>query len=415
MKKYFTSALGRTLALTGFSLALLSISCGGADHTAVPAQDGIVIARHNLDEVPNAASHVRYATITPDGRRTYLSGLFDLSASHELVGIPQNTLALVTEYHSDNWEELAEDIQPVSFVNGAHDLSFQYSGTQFISKRLAIVDMDAATGNILVRGNLPLVKKTMDACYPGEDRCHAYDEIAAKMQERMQAIDPETVFDITQYEVIDFVLHDGAGNRAELDVLMKALGRNVTFVTCGAKWLPFQGCSEWDPETLYAAVDGSKKLQGLIWWPMYPCGNKPCGDTIKIFDDYTETQVALDKFKFTQASAHLKELLTTPSPTGRKRLIYFHCIQGADRTGTLHLVYIMDNNPHLTFAQALDRAWKGKREGSDEAQLDYLGDDVKPMCKFVGTAYRYCQAKNPDNSAARCGTLEEFNQVNCKP
>jgi hypothetical protein len=163
---------------------------------------------------------------------------------------------------------------------------------------------------------------------------------------------------------------------------------------------------------MYAATDATKKLWGLIWWPMYPCGSKPCDDTIIKVDNSTETQIALDKFKFSQAPAHLKTLLTTHSTTAKKKLIYFHCIQGADRTGSLHLAYIMDQNPGITFADALDRVWKGKRQGSEVAQLDYLHDDVKPMCKFVGTAWRYCQE---NFTPERCGTLNDFNKLNCKP
>jgi hypothetical protein len=411
IKKFLNPSMGWVLFLICALILPVSIGCGRNDNVA--STDRVVIVQHDTEELPDSVNHVRYATLDADGNRTYLPSTFLLSGSHRLTGFPSNAVAIVTEFHTENWEELYEDVQPIPMTTGTHLMSAQYSGAQFMPKRLAIVDMDGATGNILVRGNLPLVKKTMDECYPGEDRCFAYGEINAKMKERMRDINPDAPeFDLENYDVIELVLHDGAGNRPELDIEMKALGRNVTNIACGATWLPYQNCPEWDPETMYAATDATKKLWGLIWWPMYPCGSKPCDDTIIKVDNSTETQIALDKFKFSQAPAHLKTLLTTHSTTAKKKLIYFHCIQGADRTGSLHLAYIMDQNPGITFADALDRVWKGKRQGSEVAQLDYLHDDVKPMCKFVGTAWRYCQE---NFTPERCGTLNDFNKLNCKP
>jgi len=375
----------------------MSVSCSGD----VTTSDGIVIAQHKTEDIPASVDHVRYAVLDDIGNREYLSSEFPVSALHKLEGIPTNTTAIVTEFHTENEEELSEDVQSISFTGGDLMMLPQYSMTQFLEKRLAIVDVDKMTGNILVRGNLPLVKKGTNACYLGQDRCFAYDEINAKMKERMQKIDSSFDFNIEEYDVIEFVLHDGAGNRPELTVEMNALGLDVKNITCGAKWLPYQGCDAWDPKVIYTSIKEEKKLWGLVWWPMYPCPNMPCDDTKKIVDDSTETEIALNRFHFNDASAYLKTLLTTRSDSGKKRLIYFHCIQGADRTGTLHIAYIMDNNPQLSFVDAIDRAWKGIREGSEDPQLDYKGDDVKPMCRFVGIAYRYCQEQNKDNPA-RC-------------
>jgi hypothetical protein len=386
-------------------LVLSAAACSGSSNGTPPA--GSVTVQHTTEDIPRNVAHVRYYGYDGYGNQTYRSSEMAPSAAHRLEGVPADTAKITTEFHTSNHEELGDDIQPVFLSGGLGAIAPRYSGTLFIPSRVAVVDVDAPTGNVLVRGNLPLVKK---ACYPEEERCFAYDELNERLKQITGGIVPG--FNLDDYEVIEWVLHDGKGNRDELNVEMKALGRTVGEITCGATWLPFQQCSQWDPKTLYSSVALEKKPWGLIWWPMYACPHRPCDDTNIIFDRCTEKEVALnkDKFNFIEASQHLRSLLTAASPSGKKRLIYFHCIQGADRTGTLHLMYALDNNPDISFADAFDRAWKGKKQGSDEAQLDYLHDDVKPMCTFVGLAYRYCQEKY-GSDPKRCG---DFADIQCK-
>ena len=407
MNKNFERSMIPVLSFLAFILLILA-GCSGAPSST---SQGTVMIQHQIDDIPDSVDHLHYAALDEHNNRSYLPSEFPLSDLHLLEGIlGYNTKAIVAEFHSENEEELSEDIQPISFGNSANSIFVRYSRTDFISKRLAIVDMDAKTGNILVRGNLPLVKKEMNACYPGQDRCFAYDEINIKMKERMQKTDPGFNFNIEEYEIIEFVLHDNAGNKDELTVEMNALGLNLDAIVngYGYKWPPYDDAGDWKPKTVYTSTLAEKKLWGLIWWPIYACGTKPCNEI--------DTDRGLNKYHFLDASAYLKELLTTPASSGKKRLIYFHCIQGADRTGSLHIAYIMDNNPELSFADAIDRAWKGKREGSDDPQLDYTQDDVKPMCTYVGLAYRYCLEKNKVNPA-RCDMPGGFGKdaTLCKP
>jgi hypothetical protein len=407
MKKNFRYSMISALSFLGFILLTL-LSCSGDPSST---QERTVIVQHHIGDIPDSVDHMHYAAIDDHDNRSYLSTEFPVSDAHLLEGIlGHNTNAIVTEFHSENEEELGEDVQPIFFSDSAYSISVRYSRTDFISKRLAIVDMDAKTGNILVRGNLPLVKKGLNACYHGQDRCFAYDEINIKMKERMQQIDPHFNFNIEEYDVIEFVLHDNVGNKDELSVEMNTLGLNLDAIVngYGYKWPPYDDGGDWQPKTIYTSTLPENKLWGLTWWPVYACDTKPC--------DEIDTDRGLNKYHFLDASAYLKELLTTPASSGKKRLIYFHCIQGADRTGTLHIAYIMDNNPTLSFADAIDRAWKGKREGSDYPQLDYTQDDVKPMCTYVGLAYRYCLEKNRANPA-QCDMPGGFGKdaTLCKP
>jgi hypothetical protein len=380
---------------------LLAAGCGGGGGSSTTSS-GTIVVRDNAGGIASAATSVRYSGYDANGNLTY-SSQQSVSALRNLAGVPTSTTTLVSEFYSSTEEELSHVASATSFTDGVSSIVVGRSSTLFLKRRVAIVDMDAATGSILVRGNLPLVT----TCVPGQDRCFAYSDLNARIKELLPAFTS-----LDDYDVIEFVLHDDAGNRDELDVEMKALGLGVDQIQCGAKWLPFQGCDEWDPKTLYASVKQEKKPWGLSWWPMYACGSVPCDNTREVLPGYTEEKVALEKFHFIEASRYLRQLLTTPA--ARKRLIYFHCIQGADRTGSLHMMYMLDGNPTLSFAEACDRAWKGKREGSDEAQLDYLHDDVKPMCRYVGLAYRYCQ-ETSGNNPGRCDLPDSWESTTaCK-
>jgi hypothetical protein len=300
-----------------------------------------------------------------------------MSGSHLLEDVPRSTTSIAIEYHTNTHEKLHKDVQTISFSESDHIIVFaQYHAPAFDPNRLAIVD--SFNDNLLVRGNFPFVKKDTDnPCHPDfpeQEHCFALMDFTSKMKEVISD------FDIDQYEVIDFSLIDNQGTIDELTAEANAIGLYIEDVNCSNCWFPDNGCN-WDPKEIYQSTSSGNIPWELVWWPVYACGNPiPC--------DLHNTDIGLNTFLFSEASKFLNELLKGSPDSGKKRLIYFHCVQGTDRTGALHIAYLMDNNPQMKFKEALERATNGTRQGSDDPQLD---PPLVPMCTYVGLAYRYCQ------------------------
>ncbi len=360
--------------------ASLMLSCSGDGHVDAMS-DGTLTVKHNAADFPKGLDHAQYAAYDAGGKKTLALPEYPMSDLHVLEGIPIQSTRMVIEYHTDTHEVLSEDTQTFSAGETAV-LMPQYHGPAFDPGRLAVVDR--INGNLLVRGNLPLTANNgTNPCFPGQAHCFA----TAEMDARLKEIEPG--FDVKNYEVIDVTLIDNQGTRDELTAEANAVGMGLDGIACGTTWLPFDGCA-WEPGKLYKSANAGNTPWALVWWPVYACGSRPCNET--------DTEIGLRKFRFNETSAYLKTLLTTPSDSGRKRLVYFHCVQGTDRTGALHIDYIIDNNPDMTFQEAIERATIGAQQGSDQQQLF---PELKPMCTYVGLAYRYCLEKNPGNPA-RC-------------
>ncbi len=379
-----------------FSFTVMLCACSDGDKAI---WSGTILVEHQEENLPDSVHHVRYALVDEQGNQTLLSSSFTISSQHVLTNIPINTTAMIIEFCAENGEVLDEDVQPIAFTAYIAYSAPRYN-PEFVDGRVAVVDVDKATGNVLVRGSIPLTGDTREA------KSYQYEAIKVITKEKLKTLDPDFHFEIADYDVIEFVLHDNATNAIELNLEMNALGRSLDDIVngYGRKWLPYDNDSDWEPETIYTSTIAEKILGGLVWWPMFACPSKPCDNTIRKYDGlYTETEVALDKMHFIDASAYLRTLLTTADGSGKKRLIYFHCVTGTDRTGALHITYILDNNPDLSFREAIEKAKIGAMQGSDVQQLDPV---LVPLCAYAGLAYRYCQEKNKDN-LVRCGEMPD--------
>ncbi len=373
-----------------FLTTVLAISCGNGTESG-----GTITVNYNLEVFPSSIDHVHYSGWDGNGNKIYGSSELPMSDSHTIDDVPKNMASFAIEYHTSTHEKLHKDVQAISFSESAHIiLSPQYHAPEFDPKRLAVVD--SFNNNLLVRGNFPFVKKTGNiACHPDfpeQEHCFALSELTSRMKELIKD------FDIDQYEIIDVSLIDNQGTIDELTAEANAIGLGIEGIACGSHnyWPPYQGC-EWDPKTIYNSTSSGNKPWGLVWWPVYACNRPdPCNKG--------DTDTGLHKFHFFDASQFLRELLTTSSDSGKNRLIYFHCVQGTDRTGSLHITYLIDNNPKMTFEEAIRRATIGARQGSDDQQLD---PPLVPMCTYVGLAYRYCQEKYKDNPE-RCNITDDW-------
>jgi hypothetical protein len=198
------------------------------------------------------------------------------------------------------------------------------------------------------------------------------------------------------------LLDNQSGSFNEVNGEFTSIGLGIsTDVTCGTNWPPYSNSCNWDPKKIYTSMINPKEPWGVAWWPIYACNGTYDPVQRKRTDAAcagADIDTGLNKFQFINESGYLRELLTGNSGSGKKRFIYFHCMQGTDRTGALHVTYMLDNNPSMTFKKAVERATIGARQGSDDQQLT---PELKPMCTYISLAHQYCLAQNSGNQA-RC-------------
>lgn len=413
MKKLSARAKSSVLFFSLAMLVPLLICSVFAAHAAESHRS--VVVQHNVESIPVIVSKVRYAFIDEHGSRSELTPPFPVSESRVLEGVPSQATYIVAVFYTADNKAIHEDMMPLASVRsvslaGGEDacrVNPNYDPMEFKGSRFAIVDIDrntiTNTGNILVRGNLPWLKKNNSRT----DRYFAYAEIKAKMTERMKKIDTGSganfTFDIDNYEIIEFALHGGCqtGNYDDVIIEMNALGLGIEDIPCKAPINPadcrIEGRPDysWNPREIFKSIKQEKKPWGLVWWPVPACTHTPCDDGPGL-----STAVALKGYKFLETSAYLRELLTTRSASGKPRLIYFHCVTGCDRTGALHIAYILDNSDY-SFRQASEMAIMGAmiKNGQDgnNVNVKQLEESLVPMCNYASLAYRYCQEKNRDN------------------
>ncbi len=365
-------------ALTG---ALLS--CGSNDER-LAITGGVVTIHRDLSDIPEGVDHLHYIGYDESGNRVYDSPPQVLSSRHTLMNVPPAVVWLVAEFHTSYHEEINANAYPVSFGStGTATIAAGYRCTQFDPARLALVDTHT-NGNLLVRGNLPMITNdASNTCLPILDRTFAYAPIDEKMKTLIGG------FNLDDYEIIDVTLIDNQSDRNQFTAEMNTFG--LASIPCGGEWPPYNNSCAWDPEQIFqSTLSAGQHPWGLIWWPIYACGSTPCNDT--------DTQIGLENFKFNDLSGHLGTLLSDPpsEASGKsKRLVYFHCMQGADRTGALHAVYLLDADPSLTLPLAFDQASKGYQRGEDTQQINPA---ILPSCTYAGLAQKYCLTKHPGDT-----------------
>ena len=197
-----------------FSFTVMLNACSDGDNTT---WWGTVVVEHQVENLPDSVHHVHYTIIDDHGNQTPLTSSFSISSLHMLQNIPINTTAIVAEFRAENEEVLDEDVQPISFTAAVAYSAPRYN-PEFVNGRVAVVDVDEATGNVLARGSIPLTGDTREA------KSYQYEAIKAIVKEKMKTLDPDFNFEIADYDVIEFVLHDNATNAIELNLEMNALG-----------------------------------------------------------------------------------------------------------------------------------------------------------------------------------------------
>jgi len=337
-------------------------------------------------------------------------------------------------------------IGPVVNADNCYYANFDMKNSPDFLNPIAIVDIDTGTGNLMVRGPLPLtVRRGLGKntpCLEQPDWSLAYDQMsdwiknligqdgscpsyfsADKCQKLKGLNNSQQPFKLSDYKLIVVTLLEDKGtNFNDLKTEMTAAGQNFP---------DDPGQREALKRTLLGNqfTDKNGQLLGsgsILWWP-FAFWDCTCSDDVSFFCCSTPSSDSCCKGPYTatcctgqssdkctsmdpkknccwQTCDPLNVLHACPSGTStggdfaglidtlhsllltkdpdKTRVIYFHCAQGVDRTGTAHLGYLLNN---YTFKDA----WKYAR-----LKVGSAGYKV-PNCgsQRVGNAYcRYLQA-----------------------
>lgn len=251
-------------------------------------------------------------------------------------------------------------------------LNLQKENVGFMRAPPTVVDYDITSGNILVRGPLPLIirngtgiqkntcQNLSDWRFAGDElveivhglgekssSCPAYftAEQCEKMKAELGKITPD------QVEFYVFSLIDS--HEVDLNYL------NTEIAAFGGK--PVALNEKPTCKGLSAPIDTSGIQSGrVIWWPTgyWKCNTDAptdlCGCTgpedKKCIADHLNFISEADYCSFTRGVDQMTELMKGSGE--KKRIIYFHCVLGTDRTGAYTMGYLLKKYPDLSFCDA---------------------------------------------------------------
>lgn len=170
-------------------------------------------------------------------------------------------------------------------------------------------------GNILVRGNLPI----------DESGAFAFDALSARLGELIDG------FSMSNYRLIDVSLIDNQGELPELTDEFEAYDAGAV----PTEWPPYaQGVDIF--KQYGASVNGNPG--SLMWMPVQGCLDQ---------DNCSAVEPSL--YNLAGVVDQLNTLMQSEVPT----VIYYHCMNGHDRAGSLTACYMMKYMDR-TRAQAMD-------------------------------------------------------------
>lgn len=260
-----------------------------------------------------------------------------------------------------------------------------------------VVDINGESGNILVRGPLPLVFRNgpgnslATAPYLNQSESRfAYDELNGFIRngsspayfndsQRDHLSAALQAFDLADYQLIDIsLIYNVQHEKVLLDEEKQAFGGN--FSTC--------------TEPLKAGtIHGQKGY--LIWSPLgtaTTCMNISCANPV-LYNNaiYNSTGQSCSLIGLI---GHIDTLMNEQDPSGKKRLIYYHCLFGKDRTGAVTISYLLQGHPDMSYCQALQYA---EYLGQTSPPPQYFNGATVPLPVAQNLVQAYCAAINGRN------------------
>jgi hypothetical protein len=261
-----------------------------------------------------------------------------------------------------------------------------------------VVDINPANGNLLVRGQIPLVVRdgpgNTAGCRVHADWHYAYDGLDALMKDKKTFIPAYfnaqnnnaekgvalqkamAGFTLDDYEVIDIsLLNSNSPNidMQEFDTIKGAFG--------GA----YSVCNATPADATFFGRNGHAILSDF-----YFCREGENAETCRksIVMDLPNGEAG----KTCSYAARIDQIAGlmegNAKDPAKKRLIYYHCSQGSDRTGSVTMGYLQKTIPGLSYVHALHYAqFLGKEtQGSDAMWPVGYGADTAALayCRYIG-------------------------------
>jgi hypothetical protein len=258
-----------------------------------------------------------------------------------------------------------------------------------------VVDIDVKTGNLLVRGQVPLVVRdgpgNRGGCRKHADWNYAYEGLDAliqnknafspayfnaenKNEEKIAALRTSMAnFKLDDYEVIDISLltsTPGGNDMVEFATIRDAFGGVSS--TCNATL----------NEGSFHGQNGSAILSDF-----YFC-NSGAGEP-DCMRSVTADNVNPGSCSYASRIDQIVALIGGEGQKpGTKRLIYYHCSQGSDRTGAVTMGYLQKTIPGISFVHALHYAQYLGKETQGNDPIWSVNDGAKnsalAYCHYIG-------------------------------
>ncbi len=229
-----------------------------------------------------------------------------------------------------------------------------------------VVDINESTGNMLVRGPLPLTVRTnkgqSGGCLNFSDWSFAYAEFNATMplknpnppgyfttdgkQKAFRAAMQD--FNLDDYEIVDISLLDHKDyNTIEFGALARDFGGITT------------NCNATPAETTLHGHTASLVSSTFVF-----CPTQGPDDTCRNAINNDDAVAGTCSF-----SGRIDQIIALMAqergPSDKKLLIYYHCVLGSDRTGSVTIGYLQKTRPDMSFAHAMKYALYQGRESSN--------------------------------------------------
>lgn len=207
--------------------------------------------------------------------------------------------------------------------------------------------------NYLFRGNVPVK----------QDGTFAYDDLNGAFQALLAK--ENSGFDLSDYQFFDvsLLMNSGTNELPQWKIEMEAFD-----VKPSDNWGKFPQPpytqSNWSPETAWGTQVLKESPGSIVWWPLQPGHDVTKLDWSIYLGPPPNPPSMCGSWNLQGLIPILSNLVKgsgSPSST-QKSVTYFHCENGVDRTGTVHLAYLLANGcwsngsePMATLCDACDQ------------------------------------------------------------